>query len=158
MGLSHIVIVISILRMSQMVRVVQWFAQGSANSNICWSWDLTSDDVVQNSLVENSLECVFLPVVGPDHCVMKTQVVIQGIGDITHKNGHQGPTIHCLPQCVEERIIKVFNGGVTPSFRKSAINFSCAGWYLIGFMTQDFPKLGRTWLSNGMRVSLFSPS
>lgn len=66
---------------------------------------MTSDGVVPNSLVENSVGCVLLPGVVPNYRVMKTQVVVQGIGGIAHKNGLQGPTTHCLPQCVEERMI-----------------------------------------------------
>lgn len=53
------------------VREVWWIAQDHANSS--WdfyrSWDLNSDIVVQNSLVENAPECTLLPVVRPDSMV-----------------------------------------------------------------------------------------
>lgn len=158
-GLYHIItdIIPTWLIISQMVRVVWWYGQGHANSNIGWSRDLNPYVVVQNSGWELSWPH-FAACGGTRlYCVTTTQVAVQGIGRTTNETGLSGPIMHFLPQHVEERIIKVFNRMVAPRFRKSVTSFSCAAWYLLGLMRQDFPELGRTWLSNWMRVSLFSP-
>lgn len=126
---------------SQMVRAVWWYAQGHVNSNTGWSWDLNPGVVVQNSLVDSYLGCTLLCLVVQSLLCYEDPNWSSG-NWINHQWDWTLRASHAFSaQCAEERIIKVFNQIVTPSFRKSVTSFFFAAWYLLDLMRQAFQSL-----------------
>lgn len=132
-GLCHVItdITPTLLIISQRVRVVLWSVQGHASSHIGWSWDLNLGVVVQKTLVQKSLGCTLMLLVAPGS-LLCYEDSSWGFGNWrNHPQEWAVRTNHTkvfCPQRVENRIIKALNQMVTPSFRKSVISFSCAGW------------------------------
>lgn len=158
-GLYHIIAntILTWQLTSQMVRAVWWYAQGHVNSNTGWSWDLNPGVVVQNSLVDNYLGCTLLCMVVPDSVVLwRPKLEFRELDKSPMRLDFKGQSCIFCPMC-RRKNYQGFQPNSHTQFQKICDKLFPCCLVSSGFNEAGFPKLGRAWLSNWMRVSLFSP-